>query len=283
MPDFPIVDTHVHLWDPRKLRYPWLGELPTLNKPYLLDEYREATASLDVGQMVFLQCDCDWSQCLDEARWIAELAESESRLQAIVAAAPIEQGQACRGILESLKEIPLVRGVRRLLQVESQLDFCLQPDFLNGLQVLGELELSFDICLNHLQLANGVRMVEQMPQVSFILDHIGCPDIKGAMEEPWTTNISELASLPNVVCKISGMITVADHESWTREQLKPYVDHVIDCFGFDRVLFGGDWPVVTLAGSYKQWFEALLWALEGSTDEQLRKLFRDNARRVYRL
>ena len=281
MPDFPIVDTHVHLWDPERLRYRWLEDIPTLYRPFLLDDYRDATALLEVEAMVFIQCDCEPSQSLDEARWIAELARTETRLKAIVPNAPIEQGEACRPYLDELKSIPLVHGVRRLIQFEPDLEFCLRPDFLNGLRVLTEYDLSFDICISHVQMANVVQMVEQCPEVSFILDHIGKPDIKQSSMHPWTTDFKKLAGLPNVVCKISGVITEADHEAWTKEDLRPYLDHVIDCFGFDRVLFGGDWPVVTLAGSYARWFEALKWALEGYSEDERGKLFGANARRVY--
>ena len=122
-------------------------------------------------------------------------------------------------------------------------------------------------------------MVERSGPVSFILDHIGKPDIKGGVREPWATHLRAMAALPNVVCKISGMITEADHQAWKQEDLKPYIDHVIDCFGFDRVLYGGDWPVVTLAGNYGRWFEALEWALQGCSEEDVRKFLSENARR----
>jgi L-fuconolactonase len=143
--------------------------------------------------------------------------------------------------------------------------------------------LSFDICIFHHQLPNTLEMVRRCPEVSFILDHIAKPGIKAGLAEPWRRQVRELAALPNVVCKLSGVTTEADHANWTREQLRPYIDHVIDCFGFDRIMYGGDWPVSELAGKYTDWVNVLDWATEGCSSAEKRKLFRDNAIRAYRL
>ena len=149
--------------------------------------------------------------------------------------------------------------------------------------MLPSYDISFDICISHVQMANTIKMVGQCPGVTFILDHIGKPDIKEHVLEPWCTELKTLAEFPNVYCKVSGMITEADHERSTREDLKPHIDHVIGCFGFDRVMYGGDWPVVTLAGEYTRWMEALEWALDGCSPGELRKLFHDNALKVYKI
>ena len=146
-----------------------------------------------------------------------------------------------------------------------------------------EFGLSFDICIVHYQLANTIKMVAQCPDLQFILDHIGKPDIRNGLMDPWRAEIRTLSRFPNVCCKISGLVTEADHQRWTREQLGPYIHHVIECFGFDRVMYGGDWPVAAQAADYPRWVETLEWALEGCTDEELKKLFHDNALAFYRL
>jgi L-fuconolactonase len=283
MPDFPIVDTHLHLWNPGQFRYPWLDDIPLLNKPYLLEDYNRATGPVQVEKMVFLQCEVEPSQFMQEAAWITELAGQDTRIQGMVPWAPLELGDEARPHLERLAQNPLVKGIRRIIQFEPDSAFCLRPGFVEGVQALPDYNFSFDICITHPQMANTIRMVEQCPEVSFILDHIGKPDIKQQLFEPWRTELRQLAAFPNVWCKISGLVTEADHQRWTREDLKPYIDHVIDCFGFDRVLYGGDWPVAYQAAEYPRWVETLAWAVEGCSPQELRQLFHDNAIQFYRL
>ena len=283
MPNTPVIDTHVHLWDTNRFSYPWLSDLPQLARPFVLEDYWQAAACAQIEAMVFMQCDAAPAQALAEAEWVRDLAQSDPRIKAIIPFAPLEQGDKCRAHLEAIQEIPLVKGVRRLIQPEADPEFCLQPEFIRGVRMLAEHDLSFDVCISHGQMAHAIEMARQCPEVSFILDHIGKPDIKNGVAEPWSAQLGTLSNLPNVVCKLSGMVTEADHEGWTKEQLKPYVDRVIECFGFDRVMYGGDWPVVTLAGTYGRWVGALDWALTGCASDELRKLFHDNAVRVYRL
>jgi L-fuconolactonase len=146
-----------------------------------------------------------------------------------------------------------------------------------------EYNLSFDICIDHRHMANTIELVRRCPNTRFILDHIGKPDIKNHVLDPWREQLKTLAGFPNVWCKMSGLVTEADHKTWTRNDLRPYIDHVLACFGFERTAFGGDWPVAFQAARYKQWLDALLWAVEGCSHNELRKLFRDNGRMFYRL
>jgi L-fuconolactonase len=282
MADFPIVDTHIHLWDPSVLRYPWLEEVPFLNKPYLLADYRNACGEINVETMIFVQCDTHPDDNLKEAEWVTSLSKEDPRIRGIVAGAPLEAGDGVKPLLEQLADIPLVKGIRRLIQSES-LEFCVQPDFISGVQSLEEFGLSFDICIYHPHLANTIQFVKQCPNIQCILDHIGKPNIKDQLFEPWKREIKELSEFPNVFCKVSGLVTEADFETWTREDLKPYIDHVIECFGFDRVIYGSDWPVAAQATEYPRWVEALEWAVSGCSDDELRKLFRDNALQFYRV
>lgn len=282
MIDFGVVDTHVHLWDIANISYPWLADIPLLNRNYLPADYKDAHGEVPVEKMVFLECDAAPGYEVAEARWVASLVEEEPRLAGLVPSAPLESGAAAADVLGELAQIPQVKGVRRLIQ-SRPIGFCVQPRFIEGVRLLERYDFSFDICINHLQLANAIEMVRQCPNVSFILDHIGKPDIKEGLYEPWKTELRELSRMSNVYCKVSGMVTESDTESWKREDLKPYIDHVIESFGPSRVVFGGDWPVVLRAAQYTEWVAALEWAVSGATQTDLRKLFRDNAISFYRL
>ena len=281
---FALIDTHLHLWDPGYLRYSWLDNIPLLNKPYLLDDYNRHCDGVQVEKMVFLQCEVDPPYYQQEAAWITSLAAQDPRIAGMVPWAPLEKGDAVRPELETLLAAnPLVKGIRRIIQFEPELDFCLRPDFIRGVQLLADYGLSFDICISHIQLANTIKLVAQCPNVQFILDHIGKPDIKGGVLESWQTELRILAAFPNVWCKMSGLVTEADHQAWTPVDLQPYIDHVLDCFGFDRVMFGGDWPVAYQATLYPRWVETLQGAVSGCSAGELRQLFRDNAVAFYRL
>jgi L-fuconolactonase len=283
MLDFPIIDTHLHLWDPGHLRYPWLDDNALLNQPYLLEDYRRACGAVQVEQMVFLQCECDFAQFMQEADWVTGLAQTDARLTGIVPWAPLEKGEAARPDLERLAANPLIKGIRRIIQFEPDPEFCLRPDFVKGVQALPDYGLHFEICIAHTHLANTIKLVAQCPNTQFILDHIAKPDIKHGLLEPWKQELKTLAGFANVWCKISGLVTEADQQHWTREDLKPYIDHVVECFGIDRVLYGSDWPVAIQATTYPRWVETLAWALSGCSDTELRQVFHDNARAFYRL
>ena len=283
MPDFPIVDSHVHLAEPSRFGYRWTKNAPSLNRQVLPRHLTEAARPVAIEQFVFVEVDVDFPQHLDEADWVAGQAEQDPRLTGMVAALPLERGAAVEAELEALCRHPLLKGIRRLIQTQPDPDFCIRPDFIAGLKLLPKHDLAFDICVLHHQMANVIKMVRQCPEVRFVLDHIGKPGIKAGIFDPWRQQLKELASLPNVDCKISGVTTEADHQNWTREQLKPYIDHTIESFGFDRIMYGGDWHVSELAGTYPEWVAIVDWIVEGCTAEEKRKLFRDNAIRFYRL
>lgn len=283
MPPFPIVDTHVHLWDPRRHGMAWLAGNAVLERPFGLAEYAEATAATSVAGWVCVEGGVGPADGFAEATWLAKLAETEPRMLGIVAAAPVEGGASARPYLAGLRALgPRIKGVRRLLQDEPDPTFCLQPGFIAGVKLLADFGFSFDICIRHQQLAAATELVRRCPGTSFVLDHIGKPAIADAVRDPWRAQIADLAALPNVVCKVSGLVTEAGAD-WTAGDLAPYVAHVLDVFGPQRVMFGSDWPVATLAASYGSWVEALDDLTDALTPEARRALWADNARRVYRL
>jgi L-fuconolactonase len=284
MRELPIVDAHVHLWDPTRFRMPWLDGSKRLNRPYDLADYREQTAGLPVEAIVYLQVEVTPAYALLEARWAAERAAADDLLRAIVAWAPLEDGEACRTYLEALVNIsPLIKGVRRVTQGEGDPEFTSRPGFVTAVRMLPTFGLSCDLCLSHPQLRSAIALVRQCPDTQFVLDHIAKPDIKGQLLEPWRARMAELASLPNVCCKISGMVTEADHANWTPDDLAPYLAHVLTVFGEDRVLYGGDWPVVLNASPYRRWAETLDALIAHLPETAKRKLWAENARRFYRL
>lgn len=283
MIDFPIVDSHVHLCDPDHLQYSWTKDAPALNRRVMPDDLARDAAPVEVDRFVFVEVDVDRPLHVAEAAWVADLAANDPRIAGMVASLPLETGVAVQEDLERLREHSLLRGIRRLIQGESDPEFCTKPDFIAGLKLLAKHDLSFDICILHHQMPAVLDMVRQCPEVRFVLDHIGKPGIKAGLMEPWRAQMTELAGFPNVECKISGVATEADHQTWTREQLKPYVAHAIDAFGIDRCMFGGDWHVATLAVRYPEWVEIVDEVLDGASSDDKRKLFRDNAARFYRL
>jgi L-fuconolactonase len=283
MPDFAIVDTHLHLWDPVVLRYPWLDGVPALNRPFLLDDYRRACDGVAVEAMVFLQCEADVAAFEAEADWVAGQALMDPRIKALVPWAPLEKGRAVEADLRRLSRHGIVRGIRRIIQFEPDVDFCLRPLFVEGVRTLRDFDLAFDICIDHRHLANTIRFASQLPEVAMVLDHIGKPGIKAGLMEPWRDEIRTLAALPHVHCKISGVATEADHTAWTEADLRRYIDVAIDAFGFDRIMFGGDWPVATQATGLTQWVALLDRALAGVPATHCRKFWRDNAVSFYRL
>jgi L-fuconolactonase len=280
---FPIVDSHVHFWNPARLTYPWLAGVPALQRAFLPEDYSAATEKANVGKLVFVECGCATSQSADEADWISEIATRETQLKAIVAQASVELGARVKDELALLAKNPLVRGVRRNLQSETNNNLCIEPNFITGVRTLADFNFTFDLCILPHQLPAVTQLVACCPEVFFVLDHVAKPAIRDKQLDPWRKNLRELAALPNVACKISGLVTEANPLRCGASDLQPYVAHALDCFGFERVLFGGDWPVCQLATTYENWVNALTSILADETQTNLRKLFQTNAERIYRV
>jgi L-fuconolactonase len=233
--------------------------------------------------MVFLQCECDPAQHLEELAWVTGQAETEPRLRGIVPWAPLEKGSAVEEELAFMAKNPLVKGIRRIIQFEPDMEFCLRRDFIEGVNLLPKYGFTFDVCIDYRHNQNTLKFLSKLKDVPCILDHIGKPDIKGGGLEPWKSEIKLLARFPNLVCKVSSLATEADHKNWTLEDLRPYVDAVFEAFGFDRVIFAGDWPVSSQAAAYPLCVDTLLKLLKGATHDELYKLFRKNAEGFYRV
>jgi L-fuconolactonase len=284
MLDIPIIDTHMHLWNPAHFRMSWTDGDALLNRPYTVDVYHEQTRELAIEAMVFVECGVEPQYAFLEAAWAVACARADPHIEGIVAAAPVEFGLRTRAYLEALVALdPRIKGVRRNLQDEKDPDVCLHPDFVRGVQLLSEYHLSFDLCIRHWQLPAITALVRRCPDTQFILDHLGKPDVKAHLLDPWRYQIRELAALPNVVCKMSGLVTEADFAAWKPEDLAPYLSHVLEVFGEDRVAFGGDWPVVLLASPYARWVETLQTLTGSMSPAAKHKLWNENARRIYRL
>jgi predicted TIM-barrel fold metal-dependent hydrolase len=277
-----IVDTHQHLWDPDRFGYSWLASVPSLNRPFQMPDYLAATAELNVVKSVHVEADVDEPYMLDETRHVLALADQpENPLAGIVACGRPESANF-EAYLDKIAGHPKLKGIRRVLHTQPD-DVGQGATFLRNVAALSSHNLSFDICVLARQLPIAIQLVSRCPDVVFILDHCGVPQVKQRNLDPWRGHITEIAKFSNVSCKISGLVAYADSATWTKEDLRPFVDHVIGCFGWDRVLFGSDWPVCTLSASYRQWVGALQTITQEAGDSNQKKLFYDNAIRVYRL
>lgn len=241
-----------------------------------------ATKPGGIGKFIFVECGCESSESLAEADWITALAKNEPALKGIIAQAALERGKAALPELELLGARPLVKGIRRNLQGEPS-DFLKQPGLTEGLKLLPGFGFTFDLCVRPDQLPTACELVQRVPEVLFVLDHFGKPPVRNNDFQPWARNLRALALRPNVVCKISGLATEADCSNWEVADLEPYFDHAVACFGVQRVLFGSDWPVATLATSYQRWIETVLKLIPFANDRERTQIFQTNAERIYRV
>lgn len=247
-----------------------------------MEDYLQETAPTPVAGFVYVETGAAPEHTLAEATWAASLAARDPRLMGIVAHAPLEQGDGARSQIDGLVALgPRVKGVRRNLQDEAP-DYCLQDGFVRGVKSLSGYPLSFDICVRQPQLAAVTELVRRCPEVPFILDHLGKPDVKSGELEPWRSHLRRLAALPNVACKLSGLTTEAGPH-WTPADLTPYLDTLLETFGSERVMFGSDWPVLRLATTYARWWDLCEAYLSDLTPGEQRNVWRKTAQRWYRL
>jgi len=277
-----IIDTHQHLWDLDRFRYSWLESVPALNRSFRMEDYLRATKDLNVVKSVHLEADVDEPLMLEETRHLLNLAEEADNPLAGIVACARPENENFHVHLKKILGDPLVKGIRRVLHTQPD-EVGRDPRFVENVASLADYGLSFDICVLERQLPVAINLVSHCPGVNFILDHCGVPQVKERALEPWRSDIARVAQFPNIVCKISGLVAYADPQKWTAEDLRPYIEHVIACFGWDRVMFGSDWPVCTLSASYRQWVAALCSIVQAEGKANQDKLFYENAVRVYHL
>ncbi len=276
-------DAHVLLSDPARFAMKplatgfWDKEAGRLDRPLGLAQYRAAVDGAVAG-FAAVQVGVDPAYGLLEARWLAALDAPE--LAAIVAWAPVADGARVRTYLEALVAVdPRVCGVRHVLELEPP-GFALAPGFVEGVRSLAAFGLSFELGVKGHQLPDAIALAERCPETRFILGHAGKPDLSSW--DGWARDVGRLARLPNVVCKLSGLAAEADHAAWRVSHVADCFARAADAFGPERIVFGGDWPIVELAGGWRRWADAVEAMTRHWRAEDVDKFRRENARRFYR-
>jgi L-fuconolactonase len=289
---FPVIDTHQHLWDLSRFRLPWHKDEPMLAKDHLPADYQSATA--DLGQVcgkpaqivktVYMEVDVDPAQQTDEARYVLDLCSRPDNpmVAAVISGRPASANFA--KYVEQFRNITSIKGIRQVLHGPSTpAGYCLDSAFIRGIRLLGELGLSFDLCMRPGELLDAAKLIDSCPDTRFILDHCGNGDVQAKDRSQWEKGMAEVARRKNVVCKVSGIVVTARPQHWTADDLAPIIHHTLEVFGPARVMFGGDWPVCTKTASFRQWFRALVAIVSERPEEQQLELFHDNATRFYHL
>jgi predicted TIM-barrel fold metal-dependent hydrolase len=282
----PIVDTHQHLWDLKKFKLGWIkpSEDP-LNRSYLPSDYAEATKGLNVVKTVYMEVDVIPEQQVAEAEYVLGLINKGDTpmVAAVLSGRPNSDG--FKAYIDRFKAEKSIKGIRQVLHGDdTPRGYCLDEKFVKGVQYLGENGKSFDLCMRAPELTDAAKLIDACPGTKFILDHCGNEPVHNKDHSKWMADIATVAKRGDrVVCKVSGIVASAKGGLWTSDDLAPIVNHVLDTFGPDRVMFGGDWPVCTLAATYQQWVTALKSIVKNRPEAEQRKLFHDNAVRFYRL
>jgi L-fuconolactonase len=279
----PIVDPHQHLWDLGRFRLPWLAGGGPLAKNHLMSDYFQATEGLKVVKTVYMEVDVDPTQHIDEAEYVLDLCARPDNPMAgaVIGGRPAEAGFS--EYVARFAGTPYIKGVRQVLHGGMERGTCLRDEFVRGIRLLGESGLRFDLCLRSDDLLDGAKLADLCPETSFVLDHCGNANVQAADRTQWQQDIAEVAQRPNVICKISGIVASARPGHWTAADLAPIVNHCLTVFGPERVMFASDWPVCTLAATYRQWVEALQTIVQDRSEAEQRRLFHDNAVAFYGL
>ena len=272
-----IVDTHLHLVYKDRFSYPWLDGAPAINRQWTAEAYFAEAERLGIEAALHMEVDVAESDIEAETRFA--LSIHPRVVGAIAACRP--EGADFAAQLESLCAMPGVKGLRRILH--TQPDELSQSElFIDNIRRLGTRGLSFDMCVLARQLDIGRRLAAKCPGVQFVLDHCGVPDIAGGDFSAWRDAITRIAELPNVAAKISGVIAYGGAD-WTASTLRPYVEHVIGSFGWNRVVWGSDYPVCTLEATLTRWVETTRQLIGGASATEQALLLHANAERIYRL
>ncbi|MQT11780.1 amidohydrolase family protein [Segnochrobactrum spirostomi] len=272
-----IVDTHLHLVYPDRFSYPWLADVPALAHPFPAEPYFAEAAALGIEAALHMEVDVAEADQEGETRFVTTL---DPRIVGAIASGRPERADF-PAQLERLAAIPGVKGLRRILHTSPD-DLSEPALFAENIRRIAPLGWTFDLCVLARQLPVGRRLAERCPDVQFVLDHCGVPDIAAKAIDPWRAEIAAIAALPNVAAKISGIVAYAGAD-WTVDDLRPYVEHVIACFGWDRVVWGSDFPVCTLTADLSRWVAATHDLISGTSADEQAKLLHRNAERIYHL
>lgn len=277
------VDAHHHLWDPSRRDYPWMtGPAAELHREYDLDDLRSVTAPEGVTSTVVVQAAADVSETEE---LLAAAEESDGLVAGVVGWVDLSAPDL-RDVLARLQSGPGGRhlvGVRHQVHDEPDADWLTRPDVVDGLRVLADHDLVYDLLVRTRELPAALRAARLVDSLPFVVDHAAKPPIATGEVEPWATRLGELAALPNVTCKISGLVTEDVWAEWTAARLAPYVDRLIDLFTPQRLMFGSDWPVCTLAASYGDVADAARQWVTDLTHAEALAVFESTATKVYGL
>jgi predicted TIM-barrel fold metal-dependent hydrolase len=278
----PIVDTHLHLLYRGRLSYPWLAGAAALDRDFLYETYALEAQRCGVSEALHVEADVAPEDAELETRNVEDLASRPRTLLrgAVSACRPEDDGFPA--FLERQLANPFIKGFRRVLHVVPD-DLSDAVTFRANLKRLAGTWRPFDLCVRPDQIEKAIKLVDVAPSVEFVLDHCGVPAIKDRAEHPWRESIVEIAKRPNVSVKISGVVAYADPDRWTVDDIRPYVEHAIECFGWDRVVWGSDWPVCTLTASLSTWLATAQAITLGASASERERLFSANARRIWRL
>ena len=273
-----IIDSHQHFWKYDPVNYSWINDdMQVIRRDFLPGDLAVVLNENKVEGCIVVQAD----QTEEETDWLIILASKNDFIQGIIGWVDLRSDKIEERLRHYL-QFNKVKGFRHVLQGEEP-SFMLQKDFLNGISKLDEFGFAYDILIFPHHLEAALQLVEQFPQQRFVIDHVAKPYIKDGKIDEWKAGMEKLAQHPYVYCKISGMVTEADWHNWTAEQLKPFLDVVVESFGIDRLMFGSDWPVCLVASSYSKWLQTVQNYFESFSEEDQEKIFSGNAARFYNL
>jgi L-fuconolactonase len=245
------IDAHHHLWKYSAAEYGWITpEQRAIRRDFLPEDLEPLMHHFGIEATVAVQA----RQTLEETTWLLGLSEKHPLIRGVVGWVPLTDGAGVKRSLERFAGNRRLRGVRHLIQDESDPRYILRNDFNEGVSALREFGLRYDILIFERHLPAAIEFVDRHPNQTFILDHVAKPRIKDKIMSPWDRNMRELAKRQNVYCKLSGMVTEADPQHWTPADLQPYIDVALGAFGPRRLMYGSDWPVMLLAADYARWY-----------------------------
>ncbi len=273
------IDAHHHFWQIGRYDYVWMGpQLGVLQKDYLPQDLQPLLERHRIDRTILVQT----ISSIDETRWFLGLAEQHPFIAGVVGWVDLtDPGVA--DVLDELRQHPKLVGIRHQVHDEPDLNWLLRADVWRGLAELAYRSIPYDLLIRPQHLPASLAVAREFPDLSLIIDHVAKPRIAEDVYDDWAEGMARLAQFPNVACKLSGMITEADWQHWTPDDLRPCIDHVIGHFGTRRVMFGSDWPVCLLAGSYSQVIEALKTNVAGWSEAEQQDIFGNNASRWYQL